>query len=65
MKELKELEALIVAEYSKKYGREVSVMEGSVVGSTLGTLYGIILNNPKALKDLQAHIENRKAKAND
>lgn len=64
MKELKELEALIVAEYSKKYEREVSTLDPSVVGTTLGTLYAVILNNPKALKELQEIIKLRKAKAN-
>lgn len=64
MKELRELENLIVAEYSKLYEREVSTIDASVVGSVQGVLFGIILNNPKALKDLQSHIENRKAKAN-
>ena len=62
MKELKELENLIVAEYSKLYEREVSTLDPSVVGTVQGVLFGIILNNPKALKDLEAHIENRKAK---
>lgn len=65
MEELKELEALIMADIAKKYEREVSTMDPSVVGSTIGTLYGIILNNPKALKELQAVIALRKAKAND
>lgn len=64
MKELKELEEIIIAEYSKKYEREVSTMDASVVGTTIGVLYGTILNHPEALKDLQRHIENRKAKAN-
>lgn len=62
MKELRELENLIVAEYSKLYEREVSTLEASVVGAVQGVLFGIILNNPKALKDLENHIENRKAK---
>jgi hypothetical protein len=60
MKELKELEALIVAEYSKKYGKEVNTMDPGVTGTTIGTLYGIILNSPTALKQLRAVIEKRK-----
>lgn len=62
MKELKELEALIVAEVSAKRGQDVSSVDGTVVGTTIGTLYGIILNNPKALKELQAVIDLRKSK---
>lgn len=65
MKELRELEALNKAHYSKLFEREVSDLDASVVGATIGTLYGIILSHPKALKDLQAHIERRKAEQND
>lgn len=64
MDELRELEALIVAEYSKKYGEQVNTMNASVVGTTIGTLYGIILNNPNALKELRSVITRRKAEAN-
>jgi hypothetical protein len=63
MKELKELEELIVAEVSAKRGYDVSTMDPSVVGLTIGTLYGIILNNPKALRELEGTIQLRKANA--
>jgi hypothetical protein len=53
MQTLKTLEALFVAEVSAKRGEEVSTLDPSVVGSTIGTLYGVILTNPKALKQLE------------
>lgn len=61
MKELKELEALILKEVSEKRGYEVSTLDPSVIGTTIGTLYAVILNSPKALKELNEIIERRKA----
>lgn len=53
MKTLKTLEALIVAEVSERFDEKVSTLDPSVVGQTIGTLYGVILTNPKALKQLE------------
>jgi hypothetical protein len=62
MQTLKTLEALIVADVSAKRGEDVSTLDPSVVGSTIGTLYGVILTNPKALKQLEGIILDRAKK---
>lgn len=61
MQTLKTLEALIVEEVSARFDEKVSTLDPSVVGQTIGTLYGVILNNPKALKQLE-EIVSLKAK---
>ena len=60
MKELRELEELIVAEVSAKKGEAVSTMDASVVGQTIGTLYAIVLGNPNTLAELNRVIERKK-----
>lgn len=63
MKELKELEAVLAEQVAKTRGvsaEEISSVDASLVGLTIGTLYGIILGNKSALADLNKTIQRRK-----
>lgn len=63
MKELKELEALLKLEVAKKRGvspDEISVVDGALVGATIGTLYGIILGHKSALAEMNKVIANKR-----
>jgi len=63
MKELKDLEALLKLELAKQRGvsaDEIHGVDASLVGMTIGTLYGIILGHKSALAEMNKIIARKK-----
>lgn len=63
MEELKELEALLKLELANKRGvsvDEISGVDASLVGMTIGTLYAIILGHKSSLDEMNKLIARKK-----